>query len=203
MNTKKMRLPYVDNAIMILLTVAVNIGVVFVFFRSGGTTLSDVMLDTAICAVITTVIGILFVYPKMKRMRDAGQIPTQVPVSTLMQKLPKNPVVLGVTYAIVFGALMIGLNVVILWFFGLTDMDFIPWLAYKLIYATLLSIKVVEFVIYRYVQPDWANAGVKPEEEYTGRPVKDPLPKISVFKEMFASVTGSIAMNMITGAVLR
>jgi len=196
------RLPYVDNALMILITIAVNVGVVFAFFWSGGVTLTDVIIDTLICVVITTIVGISFVYPKMKKMREAGQIPLQIPVSTLMQKLPKNPALLGVVYSIVFGVLAIGINMLILWFFEMLNMDFIPWLTYKLIYATVLSIKVVEFCIYRYVQPDWTDDTNAQGKDYTGRTVKNPLPKISLFKEMFGSVTFNIALNMILGAAL-
>ena len=139
-------------------------------------------------------------------MRAAGQMPTQVPVSPLMQKLPQNPFALGAMYAVVFGVLIVGINGLILWFFGMQTMGFVPWLVYKLIYATVLSVKIVEFCIFRYVQPDFTNTvhGVdtETEKEYSGKPVKDPMPQISVFNEMFGSVTTNIAMNIIIGSVL-
>lgn len=202
MKTKRTHLPYINNIMMVLITIAINVCVVFAFFWPDGAALIDVVIDTSICVVITVAIGLSFVYPKMKAMRETGSIPKQAPVSALMQKLPKNPIFLGLTYAVVFGILMVGINVLILWFFGMTDMGFIPWLAYKLIYSTILSIKIVEFCIYRYVQPDWVNDVKIPVRDYTGKPVKDPLPKVSLFKEMFGSVTFNIALNMILGAAL-
>lgn len=206
MKTQTVSLPYIDNAKAVLITLAINLGVVFFFFWPDGVTYSDVLFDSLVCAAITTIINMWFVYTRLKKMRAAGQMPAQVPVSPLMQKFPQNPFVLGAIYAIVFGVLIVGINGLILWFFGMQTMAFVPWVVYKLIYATVLSVKIVEFCIFRYVQPDFAKIGhgvdTETEEEYQGRPVKDPMPQISVFNEMFGSVTGNIAMNIIIGSVL-
>jgi hypothetical protein len=78
------------------------------------------------------------------------------------------------------------------------EMAFIPWMTYKLIFSTILSIKIIEFCIFRYVQLDWVNAKQKND---LGQPVINPIPKISVFKEMYGAVTGNIAMNAILGSV--
>ena len=204
--TRTVGLPYVDNAKAILITLAINICVVFLFFWPDGVTYSGVILDSLICAVTTTIISMWIVYPKLKRMQTRGEIPTQVPESSLMQRLPQSPIILGVVYAITFAILVIGLNAVILWFFGMQNMSFVPWAVYKLIYTTVLSVKIVEFCIFRYVQPDFANVdhdeNTEPKEEVFDTPVKNPLPEISVFKEMFGSVTGNIAMNIIIGSAL-
>jgi len=122
-----------------------------------------------------------------------------------MQKLPKNPFLLGAVYAIAFGVLIVGINMLILWFFGLQEMAFVPWFTYKLIYTVLLSIKITEFCIFRYVQPDWASAVATDrgtDNMPSAEPVQNPLPKISVFKEMFSSVTTNIALNIIIGTAL-
>ncbi len=205
MKAQKVSLPYVNNALAVLATVVVNLGVVFLFNWPGGITYPGVLLDSVICAAITTAIDMCIVYPRMKKMRAAGSLPTQVPVSAFMQRLPRNPLALGVVYLLVFGALTVGANALVLWFFGVRDMAFVPWLSYKLLYSTVLSAKITEYIVFRCVQPDWASAAggaAKTQADAAAVPVKNPLPKISVFKEMYASVTGNIAMNIIIGTAL-
>lgn len=76
-------------------------------------------------------------------------------------------------------------------------------MTYKLLYSTIVSVKMTECYIFRYVQPDWVAA--KPGDTEIPkdlRPVKDPLPKISSFKAMYGSVTGNIVMQMISGLLL-
>ncbi|MCL1855775.1 MAG: hypothetical protein FWF86_08585 [Clostridia bacterium] len=199
----KAGLPYVDNAKAVLLTVAINVGVVFLFHWPGGITLRGVLLDSVLCAGITVLIDLWMVHTRLRKMRTGGQMPPHVPVSRLMQRLPKNPVALGVIYAAVFGVLTAGVNGAVLWFFGMKTMAFAPWMVYKLVYAVLLSAKITEYCIFRYVQPDWAMetpGGAEPQKAV--KPVKDPLPKVSVFKAMYGSVTGNIATNMIIGLAL-
>ncbi len=202
MNTemKNVRLPYINNAQAVLITILINIGVVFLFNFPNGIDYQGIILDSLICAIITTIINMWIVYPRLKKMRTAGQIPLQVPVSKLMQKLPKNPFLLGVVCAGVFAALMVGINALIVSFFEIQNISFAPWLVYKLIYSTFLSIKIVEFCIFRYVQPDWLHT--KTEENVVEQSVKNPMPKISVFKEMFGAVTTNIAMGIILGSFL-
>ena len=233
---KNVQLPYIDNAKAVLVTVAINLGVVFVFnWRSDGVNFQDVLWDSLICAVITTLINMWIVFSGLKKLRAAGQMPLQAPVSSFMQRLPQHPFALGIVCAVVFAALTVGVNALIIWFFDLQTMTFAPWMVYKLIYATVLSIKIVEFCIFRYVQPDWANSKhVAPHsraasqrqhnviancgEQTATSPrtdgeaasetapamqaIKNPLPKISVFKEMYGSVTGNIALNIIIGSIL-
>ena len=199
-------LPYIDNARAILITIAINLGTVFLFNWPSGVTYADVMWDSAFCAFITTAINMWIVYPRLKRMRALGAMPAQAPESRFMRRLPQNPLTLGAFYAAAFAVLALGANAAFLWFFGIRNMAFAPWIAYKLVYATVLSAKIVECCIFRYVQPDWAKAGRYAQLEASkappAAPVRNPLPKIGVFKEMFGSVTGNIAMNILIGSVL-
>ena len=115
-----------------------------------------------------------------------------------MQKLPKNPFALGVIYAFVFASLTIVINALILHFFDLYNMTFVTWMVYKLIYTTVLSIKIVEFCIFRYVQPDWAKAKCAPAPAAISgieRPVRNPMPRVGVFKEMYGCITGILVTN--------
>lgn len=205
MKTHKVSLPYVNNVLSILLTLAINLGVVFLFYWPGGTTYAGALADSVFCTIITVAIDMLLVYGSLKKMRAAGMLPTQVPISRFMQRLPKNPVAFSVFCIAIFGVLAVGLNGLVLWFFGMASMGFVPWLVYKLLYSTILSVKITEFIVFRYVQPDWAaTADITTEAQIAegAQPIKNPLPKISVFKEMYASVTGNIAMNIIIGTAL-
>lgn len=200
---RSISLPYIDNAKAVLLTVAVNLGIVFAFYWPHGIAYEGVLWDSLICAAVTTAIDLWIVYARLLKLRATGQMPAQVPVSRLMQRLPQNPLALGLVFTAVFGALTVGVNAAILWFFGLARMAFVPWLAYKLVYSTVLSVIVTEYCVFRYVQPDWAPAQPRREGAQTDlRPVKDPFPKVSVIKEMYGSVTGNIATNMIVGLAL-
>ncbi len=197
-------LPYIDNAKAILITAAINLAAVFLFNWPNGVSYSGVIPDSLFCAVVTTAVNIRIVYSRLKEMRSQGTMPVQVPESVFMQKLPRNPVLLGLIYAVAFAVVAAGANALLWWFFGIRDMAFAPWLVYKLVYATWLSAKIIEWCVFRYVQPDWANrvGGSQAEKTLAGPPIRNPLPKISVFKEVYGSVTGNIALNLVAGSVL-
>ena len=199
---QNVRLPYIDNAKAVIITLAINLGVVFYFNYPLGITFSGILWDTFFCVIITTIINICIVYFYLKKMRTQGAMPANVPESRLMQLLPKNPFLLGIVYIIVFSAITICTNALITTFFALQNMSFLPWLFYKLIYATLVSIKIIEYSIFRYVQPDWAKIDQKEYIAVINKPIKNPLPKISVYKEMYAAVMGNIALNIVLGSFL-
>ena len=198
----KYTLPYINNAKAVLITVTINLAILFIFNWPGGINMKGVMVDSAICACITTLIDIWIVYTCMKKMREDGQLPQYAPVSCIMQRLPKNPFALGTIFALFFVAITMGINWSILSFFEMNSMTFTHWLIYKLIYTTVLSIKIVEFCIFRFVQPDWANSKQgKTNEETLSQPVKNPFPGISLYKELFGGVTFNLVMNIIMGSI--
>jgi len=200
---KKIALPYVDNFRAIFLTVLINLAVVFVFFWPNGVTFNDILLDSFICVVITVFIDVVVVYTHLKKLRQEGNMPRHVPVSRLMQKLPKNPLALGIIYIMVFAPLAVGSIAVVLWFYELETMAFVPWMSFKLIFAVITSVIVTDYCIFRYVQPDWAHAYGTSDgpQNFKGR-VRNPLPKINVLKEMYGSITGYIALNLAKGYIL-
>ena len=198
-------LPYVDNARAILITLTINLAAVFVCNWPQGVTYAGLMWDSLFCALITTIISMWIVYPRLKRLRTLGAMPAQAPESGFMQRLPQNPLALGAICALAFAALMIGVNAAFWRFFGIQKLSFAPWTVYKLVYATVLSAKIVECCIFRYVQPDWAyadsgaHAGTR--KELSGLPVRHPLPSIGVLKEMYGSVAGNIALNIVIASI--
>ncbi len=210
MKTQPLGLPYIDNAKAVLITLAVNLGCVFLFNWPDGIGHAGVIWDSLFCAAITTAVDLRIVHTGLKKLRAAGAMPAQVPVSGPMQKLPRHPLALGLIYAVAFGLLTAGANAAILWFFDIRAMAFAPWLVYKAVYALVLSVKITEFCIFRYIQPDWAQAeeaqGAAPGAPATPGaltgPIRNPLPKVRIFKEMYAAITGNIALNIIIGSLL-
>ena len=202
---QQVSLPYADNYRAILITVAINCAVVLLLNLPGGITFRGILWDSLICAAISTVIDMWIVHSRLKKMRALGQMPVNVPESRFMQRLPHNPVALALLYIAVFGALTVGFNAAILRFFGLTSLAFLPWLLYKLVYSTVLTVKITEYCIFRYVQPDWAGAGgnaAAAQEPPQAIQVRNPLPRFSVFKEIYGSVTGNLGMNILMGTAL-
>lgn len=203
MEPQKVRLPYVNNAKAFLITIAINLGIVFLFNWPEGISYSGVALDSLLCVIITTVIDMWIVFTALKKLRASGEMPYQAPLSPFMQRLPQNPLALSALYIVGFGAATAGANALILWTFGLQSLTFWPWLVYKIIYATVLTVKITEYCIFRYVQPDWANAGsAEMRKAVPLKPIKNPLPKVSLFKEIYGSVTGNIGLNIILGSLL-
>jgi len=195
-------LPYIDNAKISLITILVNLAIVFVFFWPRGASFPELLIDSVVCVLLTVAIDLWLVYRRMLQLRAAGQIPTQVPLSHLMQRLPRHPVALGAIYALAFGALTVAVNAAIWSFYDIHSMNFAPWVVYKLIYTTILSAKITEYCIFRYVQPDFALAGPAPVPGNVVQEVKNPLPRVPVLKAMFGSVATNIALEVILGLVL-
>ena len=193
-----------NNISAIGVTLVINLVTGFLFSRVVDITLINILWESLICVFVTTFINIWIVNGNFKKIRVTNTIPVQVPVSKLMQRLPKNPVALGAVFILAFGVLTVGLNALVLRFFGISAMTLVSWMAYKLLYTTILSAKILEYAIFRYLQPDCteAAASVQIQTESDSTPVRNPLPKINMFKEIYVSVTGNIAMNIIFGTAL-
>jgi hypothetical protein len=120
--------------------------------------------------------------------------------------MPVNPVALGAIGAALFIVITVAINWMVLHFIGVDALSFTGWLVYKLIYSTMLSIKITEFVVYRYVQPDWVGAArigdAADSPDATTNPVRPPMPKISTFTAFFGSVATNLAMNIVMGLLL-
>lgn len=199
MNKKRSSLPYMDNWKAILLTALINLASTLVFqFSEGRITRSAVIRDSLICGVLTVIIDVAVVYVDMKRRRARGLLPANVPVSARMQRLPKNPALLALVYMPISAAVIALINWGVMALFGIESFGRWNWLVYKLLYACLLSAKIIEYCIFRFVQPDWAGEA----RAIADANVKNPLPKISTLKEMYASISANIAMNMIIGTAL-
>ena len=196
----RLGLPYVDNLPLITLTAAVNLLCMFLFFYGKKIDLRNVLEDSFICGVITSFIDVFFVASRVKALAVRGELPPSMPVSRMMMRLPANKFYLSLIFALFFGVSTLLVNLAFIKFYGITDFDFPRLSVWKVIYSCVLSAKVAELAVLRFVQPDVPET-VSVEQCGTGV-VRDPLPRISVFREYFNTVAGDFGFNMIVGLIL-
>ena len=193
----KKGLPYINNIPIVLITVVINIAVTFIFFWGRPIGFWEVIIDAAYCGAITTIINSAAVITRVKKLRAKGQLPQEVPVSKIMMKMPKNPVLLAIVFGVLFAAITAFFSFIVMEFFQKEVFTFPQFLVWKVLYSCYLSIKITELMILRYVQKDYVSmVDVVQKGSDT---VKDPLPKISTFKQWFNSITEDFGFNMIIG----
>lgn len=198
---KKMRLPYMNNATAILLTLGINLAIMLAINWGRIFGLADVLLDGAICGVTTAVINVFFVRRYVVRALANKTLPANLPVSKLMMWLPKSPAFFALLCALFFGILTPLINGLIFTFYEFETLQFGQMLVCKLVYACFLSAKILEVAIYRYVQPD--VTGIIPAADAPPSPlVKQPLPRISTLQQLYNSWLTDFGMNMALGLVL-
>lgn len=198
---EKMRLPYLNNGTAILLTLGINLAIMLAINWGNRFSLTDVLLDAAICGVTTAVINVFFVRHYVTRALANKTLPANLPVSRMMMHLPKNVVLFATLCALFFGILTPLINGLIFRFYDFEALLFGQMLVCKLVYACFLSAKILEVAIYRYVQPD--VTGLIPEADAPPSPlIKPPLPHISYFQQLYNSWLTDFGMNMALGLVL-
>ncbi|MEA4897284.1 hypothetical protein ACH6CV_08835 [Bacillota bacterium Meth-B3] len=193
-------LPYIDNIPIILLTAIINLAVAFIFYYGRSLTLGGILADAGICGITTSLIDVFIVRFMVGRLRAQGRLPREAPQSRLMQKLPKHPLPLALVFGAVFAMLAPLFNAFVIRFFHIEAFTFARFAVWRVIYTTLLSAKIVELAILRYVQPDCARAS--DAQQKGAQPVKNPLPRMSTFKEWFDTVRNDFGLNMLLGLAL-
>jgi hypothetical protein len=198
---EKMRLPYMNNASIILITLGINLALMVALNWGKSFGLADVLLDAAICGVMTAVINVFFVRRYVTWALANKTLPANLPVSRMMMRLPRNPFLLALLCALFFGLLTPLINGMIFIFYDFETLRFGQMLVCKLVYVCFLSAKILEVAIYRYVQPD--VTGLNPAADVPPSPlVKPPLPQISYFQQLYNSWLTDFGMNMVLGLVL-
>ena len=100
-------------------------------------------------------------------------------------------------FSAAFSLIMFIFSLAVVWFFGIKTYTFPRFLVWKLVYSTILSIKICELSTLRYVQADCAKPGDPPQ---TGiQAVKNPLPKKDSFKNLFDTLVNDFGFNMLFG----
>lgn len=194
---RRVGLPYANNLPVILITVITNLAAAFLFHFRSGVTLTGFISDAAICGMTMALCDGLYVYYAIQKMRKDGQLPRTVPQSAFMQRLPKSIAGCIVIFAAAFGVIMALFSAAVVWFFDIQIFTFPRFLVWKLVYSLILSAKVIELTILRFVQPDCIKAG---DPLQTGTDlVKNPLPRRDTFVHLFNTVVEDFGFNMVMG----
>ena len=190
-------LPYVDTWQGVMITLAINLLVTAVLYWCGVIGQKAFASDAFNCGFITSISTVALVYPKIKRLRQAGELPRVIEEGQSLQKLPRSPVPLALVLGVLFAVLMTLFALAVQRFFGIEEVTPLRFLVWKLVYATLLSVKLTELVVLRLVQPDCARPG---EPEQNGAAiVKNPLPRKETIANLFRTVTGDFGSNLLFG----
>lgn len=190
-----------NNATAILITLTINLAIMFAINWGKTFGIEDILIDAAICGVLTSVINVFFVHHYVRKALKNKTLPSNMPVSKFMMRLPKSPVLFAALCALFFGILTALINGTIFTFYGFEVLPFWQMLVCKLVYVCFLSAKILEVAIYRYVQPDFT--GQIPEADVPPSPfVKQPIPRISYFQQLCNSWFTDFGFNMVIGLLL-
>ena len=190
----KTSLPYIDNTKAISSTLLLNILLPWIF-RLDRYEWNDIVVDAVICALLTTIINVLVVWHFVRKARDAGSIPSEVPVSKFMMLLPKNRLGLMVVLGTFFAVLCAGGNYTVFTWYGFESWSFGQFLLYKLIYSLILSERIVSLCILRLVQPDCQKSD-SDHKAATVQPIKNPFPTLSGVQGLFSNVSANLALQL-------
>jgi len=193
-------LPYVNTWQGILITLAVNLLAAIALWLLVGINKDSFILDALICGVTTSIFSVAVLYPQIRKIRLGGGLPRQIPEDKWLQKLPRKPVPLTIALSLLFAAAMACFAVAVVWFFEITTYTPLRFLVWKLVYSTVLSVKLADLVILRLMQPDCMEPG-QPEQTGTAA-IRNPLPKKETFRNLFNTVTDDFGFNMIMGLLL-
>ncbi len=193
-------LPYVNNFRIVLMTAAINIAIVFAFFWGRPLTYERIAVDACICGITTSFIDVFIVFAKVRRLRAQGHLPTSVPESRLMAALPRNPLLLALVFGAVFGLLSPLFNALVIRFYEVETNVFVRFAVWRIAYACVLSAKIVELAILRYVQSDCMTASDAVQEGT--EQVKDPLPRLSTVRQWYNTVADDFGFNLLFGLVV-
>lgn len=196
-NRSSIGLPYINSFRWILFVAVLNLVIAFLFQFGRPITKEVLLMDAVVCGVITSIINVIYANYKIRRLRNAGELPKTIPESRFIQRLPRNPILLIVVLAIFFVAFMLLISCLILWFYEIDTYTFPRFAVWKVIYSTILSAKMLELIVLRLVQPDCAK---KEDPEQMGQEtIKNPLPRLETFKNLFNTIVDDFGFNMIVG----
>ncbi len=202
-NSLRAALPYVNTKAAVLVTLAVNMLAAVIFWPGGCMGLGGLARDAFFCGLITSVVTTACVWRIMSGLARRGLLPVPPTESRLMRLLPRRAVPFAALCAALFTPLTVLLTTSICRFYGLERLDFDQFLLFKLIYSLILSAKIAEFAVYRYIQRDCrASALACPHEGIDPSAVKAPLPKIGYVLEALDSVVINLGFALIAGALL-
>ena len=132
-NQRPNRASYLNNLPMALLVCAINVILAFVFQFRRSLTVTDLVVDAALCGVVTAFTSLGYARWAVAARRRRGELPTQVPLSPFMQKLPRSYLPLTILTGVVGSASMVLITLLILRFYPETDYTFPAFLSGRLV----------------------------------------------------------------------
>jgi hypothetical protein len=200
-------IPYVNNTTAILITLIINLAATSFFYLGMELDSRTILVDSVYCTVLTSIIDVFLVYFILRAKKTRGWIPEKAPINQWIMLLPINPLMLSMVFAIAFGLFTLCGIYFLLEFYQVVTLRFPQMLAFKLIYSLILSAKIVEYAIFRYIQPDSADRFRRPvgdarTDQSSGQDLKNPLPRVEYFKNLFNSVTTDFGTNLLIGLLL-
>lgn len=199
-NNLRTELPYLNNLPMALLVCVINLILAFVFQYGRLLSTTDLLIDVALCGVVTAFTSLGYARWAVAKRRRQGALPAEVPQNPFMQKLPGAYLPLAILTGLVSAGILVLITWALVRFYPETEYTFLRFLIWKVGYATWLAAKIIEFGIFRYVQPDCAKPEDPPQQGQ--QTVKNPLPRKEMFARLYASVTADFGMNMLIGLPL-
>lgn len=193
-------LPYINDFWSILITVAINVVCILAFNSNSEITVYHVLISAAICGVCTCIINVLLSYWTIKKMRRAGTLPPSVPESRFMMRLPLNPVLLILLFAVFFSAMIVLVNFAFVRFYEIQTFTLLRLVVWQSVYACLLAAIVSECAVLRFIQPDCSGTG-DPAQTGTGK-VANPMSRVNAFKNWLGTILMDFGFNMAIGLVL-
>lgn len=198
---KETRLPYLNNTSAILITLAINLCSLLITGWGRSFDLTFILVDAAICGILTSIIDVFLVRHYVDLSQKNRTLPTNIPVSRFMMRLPKNTYLFAALCALFFGLLTPILNGIIFNYYGFETLSVSQMLVLKLIYSYFLSAKILEIAIFRFVQPDLTGQMTNQATTIVA-PAKHSAPRVSYFQQLFNNWMTDFGLNMFRGLIL-
>lgn len=192
-------LPYLNNGKLIILTIGINVVCALAFWhRDFG--LKDLLADTVCCATITAFFDVFVVSYIVRKKRTDGTLPHEVPQSRWIRLLPRNCFGLSAVMALFFALLMLGINGGLFRFYAMHSLSLPQFLLWKAVYSLVLSAWIIEFAIFRLVQPD-CGPTIKTDTA-NAEMVKNPMPHIAWITAFLRGMIFDFGFNVAFGLLL-
>ncbi|KAF5087968.1 hypothetical protein DSECCO2_43230 [anaerobic digester metagenome] len=196
---KETRLPYLNNTSVILITMAINLGILLITGWGRSFDLMFILIDGVISGVVTALIDVFLVRHYVDIAQKNRTLPTNLPVNRFMMKLPKNIYLFAALCALFFGLLTPLFNGIVFKYYDFDTLSLAQMLVLKVIYSYYLSAKIVELAIFRLVQPDLT--GQLPDQTIT-TPTKHSAPRVTYFQQLFNNWMTDFGLNMFRGLII-
>ncbi|WP_341729414.1 hypothetical protein [Brooklawnia sp.] len=197
---KQGQLPYLRRWWLFAITVVVNAGVICIFSWQRPFGMPDVITDTTICGITTSFITVPIIAEWIVRMRQAGTLPGEVPISTAIQRLPRQRWLLAALSAVVFGIATPLVFWLLMKVYQIDVFTFVQMLGLKIIYSLLLCQLISRFAVLRFIQPDCATPADAPIQRGSEK-VANPMPRISYFSDRLNDIKAQAGFGLLMGLV--